>query len=506
MEECPACRNPIGGSLKELRAERDRLISFVTQQSALQLRIKQQESDLKERQSLIDSKEKIIQLKEDSLLLNERALDELLKEAKRPEEEFKKLEAENLQIITELEYERGKYKLQDEKRKSEILANRLKIEELKKIENEHNKKIKRLPDDLKSSNYYRDTYKSKFYDISKKYTDKTQENEKLNNELITCKRDHANLLRENTSNVALISGLKTKNENFEGQLKKVKSELSEVTAKFSEVVTTQPRPAPTKISSAFNDLEVVDCLSVEITEQFHPPSDIVTIGHGPFPEYDFDAYLVSLNITPRYDGYPWIIVGRVGWDKDKLIELIEEYDSDVVVMSQEIFAGGIMTGHDPFSLPIEILMKFADGHPALEFLMRYGFDWPEILIEDLNHSPAYLRGPSVSYDRVEMSPIYSMGYVVGVTNGISFKKRTKILESALDGDIPWVGDDEYMKEWGKPSSRRRLWRTAHHLAWLIRSRKSNPTMRYAVRDWKEDLDWLGENFGNRGLGFSWPNI
>jgi hypothetical protein len=200
-------------------------------------------------------------------------------------------------------------------------------------------------------------------------------------------------------------------------------------------------------------------------------------------------------------------VGRNGWNKGKLIELIEDNDlEEVVVLSQELFVAGIISTHDPFSLPRDILMKFANGHPALEFLMKQGFEWPEILIEDLNHSPAYLRGPSGSYERVEMSPIYSMGYVVGVTNGIPFKKRTKILESALDGDIPWVGDEEYMKEWGKPSSRRRLWRTVHHLAWLIRSRKSNPSMRYAVRDWKEDLDWLGENFGDRGLGFSWPNI
>jgi hypothetical protein len=232
----------------------------------------------------------------------------------------------------------------------------------------------------------------------------------------------------------------------------------------------------------------------------------VTLGHGPFPEYDFDSYLVNLDITPRYDGYPWIIVGRDGWDEEKLIELIEDNDFDeVVVLSQELFVAGIISTHDPFSLPEDILMKFADGHPALEFLVNSGFEWPEIFIDVLDE-PRYLNGPRDFSDCIKESPIYKMGYKVGSSRGLPIQRRRNILENAYIGEIPRVGHDDYMNEWGRPRMTRRLWRMAHHLAGLVRSRKKNSQMIHAVEHWTEDLDWIEKAFYKNWMRFKWPKI
>ncbi len=480
---------------------------FVTKNAELQRQYKQKEAELNDRQEAIEAKDNALKQKEEDLLSNELALDELLKEAKRPEEEFKKLEQENQRLKNKLANENEKYKQQEAKRIGEIEILKKKNEEFRQNIRKHKEEIKSISEDLETSNSFRETYKFQIEQLSEKYELKIEQCDSLIKNLSKVRRENTDLTREKESNTILIQGLKTKNSNLESRLERLKSELG--TMSEMPVKKASPGFKRLKISyyDVFSDLDVIHKLSEDVTELIQPPDCIITIGSGPFLEGDFDDYLKCLDITPVSGGSHWIIVGRDGWDEGKLIELIEDNDLDeVVVLSQELFVAGIISTHNPFSLPEDILMKFADGHPALEFLMRQGFEWPEILIEDLDHSPTHLRGPSGSYERVEMSPIYSMGYVVGITNGIPFKKRTKILEEALDDDIPWVGDDEYMEEWGKPRSRRRLWRTVHHLAWLIRSRKSNPTMSYAVRDWKNDLDWLGENYGDRALGFSWPNI
>jgi hypothetical protein len=154
------------------------------------------------------------------------------------------------------------------------------------------------------------------------------------------------------------------------------------------------------------------------------------------------------------------------------------------------------------SLPLEILMRFSEGHPALEYLIEAGFEWPVIMDEEDFGEPIYLRG---SYERVEESPLFRMGYQVGVTNGLSKPRRKSLLNSAYEGAIPDVEDDDYMEEWGRPRQSKRLWRIAHHIAWLIRSRKSISSMRYAVRDWQDDLDWLQEEFYTNRMRFTWPN-
>ena len=195
---------------------------------------------------------------------------------------------------------------------------------------------------------------------------------------------------------------------------------------------------------SINSKAVLGWLSSAVLDAFQPPDDVVSIGSGPFPERAFDEYLKTLNITPYSSGCNWVIVGRTGWTPQQLEELIEDAEpGELRIFSQELFIAGQLSTHDPFSADHEILMEFAKGHPALEYLRSSGFEWPIIdELEDLG-VPRYLRG---SYSGEDESPIYRMGYVVGSTNGLSPCERQRILKRAFEGVIPHVGDSDYMAE------------------------------------------------------------
>jgi hypothetical protein len=90
--------------------------------------------------------------------------------------------------------------------------------------------------------------------------------------------------------------------------------------------------------------------------------------------------------------------------------------------------------------------------------------------------------------------------------GLSSGRRKALLTKAYEKDIPWVGSEEYMEWWGEPGTRQRLWRIAHHLACLIRTRRKNPTQEYAVDHWFEDLEMLKRTFYRSYMRFRWPNV
>jgi hypothetical protein len=325
-------------------------------------------------------------------------------------------------------------------------------------------------------------------------------------DLSKTRKENNELTSEINIKVIVIKDLEAINSNLKSRLERLKNELVAISKNPSKKYDLGLNQLKSINNDVFSDLDVIHKLSENVTELIQPPDCITTIGSGPFLEEDFDEYLKCLDITPVSGGGHWIIVGRDGWDEGKLIELIEDNDLDeVVVLSQELFVAGIISTHDPFSLPDDILMKFADGHPALEFLMKQGFEWPEIILEELDE-PRYVLDPRGSYDRVEESPLCLMGYRVGETRGLPYQKRRNILQKTYSDTIPWVGDDDYMEEWGQPSRTKRLWRMAHHIAREINKRKKIPNMKRAVGDWKEDLDWLKETYYKNGMHFKWPNI
>jgi hypothetical protein len=506
MEDSSSSRKPIGTSLKDLRGLRDRLMPFVTKNTDHQRHYKQRQTELDERQTAVEAKENDLKQKEEELLSNRINHDELLKENIRIEKSFKKIEEENYRLKNKLANEIKNFKTMEAKHLGEIGIIEKEKSELRKNIRKHKKEIKSISLELESSKSSLEDYKSKFNKVSLSYEQKIVLCDTFIKDLSKTRKENNELTSEINIKVIVIKDLEAINSNLKSRLERLKNELVAISKNPSKKYDLGLNQLKSINNDVFSDLDVIHKLSENVTEIIQPPDCITTIGSGPFLEEDFDEYLKCLDITPVSGGGHWIIVGRDGWDEGKLIELIEDNDLDeVVVLSQELFVAGIISTHDPFSLPDDILMKFADGHPALEFLMKQGFEWPEIILEELDE-PRYVLDPRGSYDRVEESPLCLMGYRVGETRGLPYQKRRNILQKTYSDTIPWVGDDDYMEEWGQPSRTKRLWRMAHHIAREINKRKKIPNMKRAVGDWKEDLDWLKETYYKNGMHFKWPNI
>lgn len=479
---------------------------FVTKNTDHQRHYKQRQTELDERQTAVEAKENDLKQKEEELLSNRINHDELLKENIRIEKSFKKIEEENYRLKNKLANEIKNFKTMEAKHLGEIGIIEKEKSELRKNIRKHKKEIKSISLELESSKSSLEDYKSKFNKVSLSYEQKIVLCDTFIKDLSKTRKENNELTSEINIKVIVIKDLEAINSNLKSRLERLKNELVAISKNPSKKYDLGLNQLKSINNDVFSDLDVIHKLSENVTELIQPPDCITTIGSGPFLEEDFDEYLKCLDITPVSGGGHWIIVGRDGWDEGKLIELIEDNDLDeVVVLSQELFVAGIISTHDPFSLPDDILMKFADGHPALEFLMKQGFEWPEIILEELDE-PRYVLDPRGSYDRVEESPLCLMGYRVGETRGLPYQKRRNILQKTYSDTIPWVGDDDYMEEWGQPSRTKRLWRMAHHIAREINKRKKIPNMKRAVGDWKEDLDWLKETYYKNGMHFKWPNI
>jgi hypothetical protein len=352
------------------------------------------------------------------------------------------------------------------------------------------KEVKELNEDLAAANIKLKALQTKFRDQNILLTDVQSERDRLS--------------RFEVENRSLRVSIKKVEAESVAMKKKVDDLVRAVAVRSRAVPSSPAKVVESATPFAINSMAVLGWLSSAVLDAFQPPDDVVSIGSGPLPEDEFDDYLRTLGITPYPSRYNWVIVGRTGWTPQQLEELIEGADpGELRIFSQELFIAGQLSTHDPFSADPELLMEFAKGHPALEYLIGSGFEWP--IIEELEELgvPQYVRG---SYNGVDESPIYRMGYVVGITNGLSLRERQKLLTRAFEGVIPNVGDADYMAEWGTPNTRDRLWRIAHHLAWLIRSRRRNPVMEYAVDDWANDLDWLESTFYKSRMKFSWPNV
>ncbi len=88
-----------------------------------------------------------------------------------------------------------------------------------------------------------------------------------------------------------------------------------------------------------------------------------------------------------------------------------------------------------------------------------------------------------------------------------------ILRGAFNGDLPEITEDEdidteeYMNQWGRPKTPRRLWRIARHLSGQYHAKKNNHSQRYAVADWRSDLHWMKDNLYNEiHHTFNWPRM
>jgi hypothetical protein len=500
-QPCATCGSPIGASLKTLRDERDKLIAFKFQHQPKREAFLKLENELKDREAAIKESEEDFRQRTEKLANDEAALEDLMNESRRPEREYEELRQENLDLRQKVET------LTEENRMAEEESG-VTIQSLLEKLTEEKKRRKKAVDDVATARRELSDLTASSNKVSLEL-DALQARYARECDLLETARETISALRKEKKDLSgKNSKLTLENRALESQLKEINrkvTSLSTANVKHkAKIKRLEERISQQQLASfSINDIDLLGALSHRVFDRFAPPSEIITMGSGPLNEADFDEYLKSLNITPCSNDCSWIIVGREDWSEETLNELLENADLDEVrVFSQELFIAGKLTSNDPFSLPLEILLKFAEGHPALEYLLHSSFEWPVIIIEEDYGEPVYLKG---SFNRVEESPLFRMGYQVGISNGQPLSNRRSLLEKAYQGKIPNVEDAHYMEEWGTPGHSKRLWRIAHHIAWLIRSRRSNPSMRHAVRDWKNDLDWMEGQFYAKRMRFKWPS-
>lgn len=108
----------------------------------------------------------------------------------------------------------------------------------------------------------------------------------------------------------------------------------------------------------------------------------------------------------------------------------------------------------------------------------------------------------------EVGLLKASGYVVGSSEGKKTDERWRILNWVfLCDELKGVDDPYYAEEWGTPKSSLRLQKMANSLAAFARNAQRSPNdMRVAIKEWKEDLDYLYHTFYTQWHKFPWPHI
>lgn len=234
-----------------------------------------------------------------------------------------------------------------------------------------------------------------------------------------------------------------------------------------------------------------------------------SIGEGPWSETPLTEALQDIG----YEFWPLpdvdlrhLIVGRKGWTKEALIEQIDAVDGEPLrVYSQEMFLAKLMTGRDPFdSNDEDLLLAFAKGHPALEFLLTLPVPWPTVS-----------EGDGGSIDEVDgddygvaATPLHLLGYHVGATSQLTLHERRELLTECFKTnslEFTEESDEDYKRKWGRGGSAQRLYRMAVHIKWLADGQGKDPRKPQARLDWINDLEWLRKTFHSSiKRRFEWP--
>lgn len=233
------------------------------------------------------------------------------------------------------------------------------------------------------------------------------------------------------------------------------------------------------------------------------------VGEGPWSETLLTEALQDIGYEfwtlPDVD-LRHLIVGRKGWTKEALIEQIDAVDGEPLrVYSQEMFLAKLMTGRDPFdSNDEDLLLAFAKGHPALEFLLSLPEPWPTVS-----------EGDGGSIDEVDgddygvaETPLHLLGYHVGATSQLTLSERRELLTECFKThslEFTEESDEDYKRKWGRGGSAQRLYRMAVHIKWLADGQGKDPRKPQARLDWINDLEWLRKTFhSSMKRRFEWP--
>ncbi len=133
------------------------------------------------------------------------------------------------------------------------------------------------------------------------------------------------------------------------------------------------------MSSQFNNQIIHDCFFDETQISDLGYSDVVTLGFGPFTEFDFGNFLRSngFKIQKPSGKVAVLIIGEEGWEESTVMEILKLRTGNTLrVYSQEMFLLHCSLGMDPLKSSKKILKSFAEGHAGLQFLIEVGFQWP----------------------------------------------------------------------------------------------------------------------------------
>ena len=445
----------------------------------------QEESYLK-RKEWITKREYEVSLAESNLLLRK-----------------KNLELKEIELDTRLE------KFEEEK-----IAYQTRLEKLSNLENFENtlnNQKGKLEEKTLSINRRIDSLANKEKDLEQKISYAKKYENKITKENMGLKVAKANLEKKFTKLTLDFEKISTLNRTLENNLKTANKTLVELQTKIN-LLEADSASDFDEYRIKLDDWDFVTFITnngASAQSLGYTNKKIAICGDGPWRKKDFESLLRKKGFTPVEPCNPHAEVAIVGRDfneEDVEGQLIAREQNKIHFYSQELMIATIAAKQNPLDKPdkyLDLLEQFSVDHPGLKFLMEnFEFPWPMSNISDSVTLTFLTDG------LVDQSPLVSVGYRVGIERGLLDNQRRDILSNAFNGAYDhqknWhVHSEEYMARWGAPNSRKRLFQMSHHIHALVISRRGNPSMKYAVQDWKKDLSWL-KKFYKPYMGFKWP--
>jgi len=201
-------------------------------------------------------------------------------------------------------------------------------------------------------------------------------------------------------------------------------------------------------------------------------------------------------------GYSWLY-GRNEHGDNNASEKVEEY-------ACFCFLNYILNNHITTGYYEEFPAGFIQGKidKAEIFLQTSSyFKWPDTIALPSSAPDAVIT----ERDWPQEGMLKHKGYSVGSSSNVTRWKRQIILRDVYENPLPNVMDSDYMAQWGRPQSAKRLKKMAESLAAFTKNAKrkrSQGNFDVAIADWEEDLAWLKEEFydGVYNRIFPWPNL
>ena len=291
------------------------------------------------------------------------------------------------------------------------------------------------------------------------------------------------------------------------QLKSELHRLKSLTNRLTEQSKNYDQPSSSLLNS-----KVLESLTTDVNPESLEIENgwLGFSGQGPWKDEIFRGNLEELGFkffTLPDSDLSHLIVGRTGWNKSDLLAQINERQGVTLrIYSQEMFFFKIVTGRDPFDEEDdELLMAFAQDHPALQYLMSLPDPWPEIT--DV-YAGEFFEVEASAFG-VSNSPLHFLGYHVGSSSKLTITERRKVLTNCFQTNTLEFSSDSdqgYKAEWGRPYTAQRLYRMAIHIRTMAALAGRNNSKTQARTDWLNDLKWLKEQYYNSYRStFSWPS-